>query len=168
MKSPFLWLLLTVAVPAVATTGDEENGGKDREKWDVENPPGPAYEIDIDAEEGTWMSIDVSPDGRELVFDLLGDIYRMPIGGGEATSIARGMAWDMQPRFSPDGKQIAFISDRDGADNLWLMDLDGDRPIQVSKEDFRLVHNPVWEPGGSYIAVRKHFTKRRSLGAGEI
>ncbi len=168
MNSPFLWLLLTVAMPAAATTADEDNGGKDREKWDVENPPGPAYEIDIDVEEGTWMSIDVSPDGRELVFDLLGDIYRMPIGGGEATSLARGMAWDMQPRFSPDGKQIAFISDRDGADNLWLMDLDGDRPIQVSKEDFRLVHNPVWEPGGSFIAVRKHFTKRRSLGAGEI
>jgi imidazolonepropionase-like amidohydrolase/Tol biopolymer transport system component len=136
--------------------------------WDVSDPPGPSSSIDISTREGTWMSVDVSPDGNTIVFDLLGDIYAVPAAGGRAKALSSGMEWDMQPRFSPDGRHIAFISDRDGADNLWIMRADGSDPVQVSKEDFRLVHNPAWSPDGRFIAVRKHFTKRRSLGAGEI
>src|SRR5438309_1028196 len=56
-------------------------------------------------DEGTWMSVDVSPDGRTLVFDLLGDLYTMPITGGQAARITSGQAFDAMPRFSPDGKQ---------------------------------------------------------------
>src|SRR3972149_3575557 len=52
-------------------------------------------------DEGTWMSVDVSPDGRTIVFDLLGDLYTLPITGGQATRITDGMAFDAQPRFSP-------------------------------------------------------------------
>ena len=74
------------------------------------------------------MSLDVSPDGNEIVFDLLGDIYSLPIAGGEARALTSGVAWDMQPRYSPDGKRIAFTSDRAGGDNIWVMNRDGSNP----------------------------------------
>ena len=74
---------------------------KKEEKWDVSKPPFPLSSIPIDVDEGTWMSVDVSPDGKEIVFDLLGDLYTIPIGGGEAKTLTSGMAWDEQPRYSP-------------------------------------------------------------------
>ena len=110
----------------------------------------------------------ISPDGKEIVFDLLGDIYTMPAAGGEAKAISSGVAWDMQPRFSPDGQWIAFTSDRAGGDNIWIMKRDGSEPKQVSKESFRLVNSPAWSPDGEWIAGHKHFTAERSLGSGEI
>ena len=114
------------------------------------------------------MSLDISPDGSDIIFDLLGDIYRIPITGGEAEALTEGVPWDIQPRYSPDGRYIALTSDRGGGDNIWIMDRDGSNPRQVTKEDFRLLNSPVWTPDGRYIAARKHFTSRRSLGAGEI
>ena len=136
--------------------------------WDVEQSLGPSTQLSFETDEGTWMNLDVSDDGRTLVFDLLGDLYTMPIAGGLATRISSGQAFDMQPRFSPDGSSIAFISDRDGNFNLWLMDPDGANPRQVSKEDNREVNSPAWAPDGQYIYVRKHFVDERSLGAGEV
>ena len=146
----------------------ESESSKEDEKWDVMNPPGDKREIDINVTEGTWMSLDVSPDGKTIAFDLLGDIYTMPVTGGKATNIAGGMAWEMQPRFSPDGSRIAFTSDRAGGDNIWTMDVDGENKEQVTKETFRLLNNPTWSPDGQFIAARKHFTTSRSLGVGEI
>ncbi len=137
-------------------------------KWDVDNPPGPSTEAKIETDEGTWMSVDVSPDGKEIVFDLLGDLYTMPITGGDAKSLTSGMAWDEQPRYSPDGKRLAFTSDRGGGDNIWVMNRDGSTPKAVTSEKFRLLNSPAWEPGSDYIAARKHFTSTRSAGAGEI
>jgi Tol biopolymer transport system component len=78
------------------------------------------------------------------------------------------IAWQMQPRFSPDGKYIAFTSDEDGGDNLWIMNADGSNPKAVSSESFRLLNSPAWSPDGNYIVGRKHFTSGRSLGAGEV
>src|SRR6267142_5665436 len=83
------------------------------QKWNVENPPGPSKKITINTDEGTWMDLDVSPDGQNIVFDLLGDIYTIPIKGGKATLLAGGKAWEVQPRYSPDGKLISYTSDRD-------------------------------------------------------
>ena len=82
-------------------------------------------QVPIDVDEGSWMNVDVSPDGRTIAFDLLGDIYTMPIAGGTPTRIAEGLAYEQQPRFSPDGRRIAFISDRGGGDNIWIMNADG-------------------------------------------
>ena len=93
--------------------------------------------------EGTWMSLDVSPDGKTIAFDLLGDIYTLPASGGKATAIASGMAWEFQPRFSPDGSRLAFTSDRGGGDNIWTMAVDGSDMEQVSDESFRLLNNPT-------------------------
>ena len=137
-------------------------------KWDVNNPPGESYQANIDVNEGTWMNLTISPDGKTLAFDLLGDIYTLPITGGEATAVTHSIAWEMQPQFSPDGKQIAFTSDAGGGDNIWVMDKDGTNQRQITKESFRLLNSPSWSPDGQYIAARKHFTSRRSLGAGEI
>ena len=114
------------------------------------------------------MNVDVSPDGKEIVFDLLGDIYLLPATGGEAKCLRGGAAFEVQPRFSPDGKRISFTSDRDGGDNIWIMDRDGSNLKQVTKEDFRLCNNAVWTPDGNYIVAKKHFTSTRSLGAGEM
>ncbi|HYC68229.1 amidohydrolase family protein [Brevundimonas sp.] len=170
--------LLALACPAAAQTSQPAPletqeiaaapAAPEEPKWDVQNPPGPSHDIPIDVTRGTWMSLDVSPDGQTLVFDMLGDIYVMPISGGEARAIASGVAWDMQPKWSPDGRQIAFTSDRAGGDNLWVMDADGSNPIQISKESFRLLNQPEWTPDGQFIVGRKHFTSSRSLGAGEL
>lgn len=92
-----LRILLIAALPLVSQTVPEK---KEAAKWDVNNPPGPTEEVPIRTSSGTWMSVDVSPQGDEIVFDLLGDIYVMPFSGGKAKAIASGMAWDMQPRYS--------------------------------------------------------------------
>ena len=165
------WAQTATPPPEPAITPAALPGAEDEAEtpgWDVQNPPGPAHDAAIDVTEGTWMALDVSPDGREIVFDLLGDIYVMPIGGGEARAIASGVAWDMQPKYSPDGTKIAFTSDRDGGDNIWVMNRDGSNPTQVSDESFRLLNSPDWSPDGEFIVARKHFTSSRSLGAGEM
>ena len=141
---------------------------KEDKKWDVNNPPGPQYDVPIDVTEGTWLSLDVSPDGNEIAFDLLGDIYTIPMSGGDAKALTTGIAWDMQPRYSPNGKWIAFTSDRAGGDNIWIMNRDGSKPQQVTKETFRLTNEPYWSPDSEYLVARKHFTAERSLGAGEV
>lgn len=137
-------------------------------KWDVTAVQVPADTLEYDVTEGTWITCDVSPDGKEIVFDILGDICKIPITGGEATLLTGGLAYDIQPRFSPDGKHIAFTSDRAGGDNIWIMDADGSSPVQITKEDFRLLNNPCWHPSGEYVVAKKHFTSERSLGAGEM
>lgn len=141
---------------------------KEDKKWDVNHPPGESYLANIDVSTGTWMNVDVSPDGQTILFDLLGDLYTMPIKGGEATALTHSIAWEMQAKFSPNGKQIAFTSDQAGGDNIWIMDIDGTNQKQVTKESFRLLNSPTWSPDGQYIAAKKHFTSQRSIGAGEI
>lgn len=156
--------------PDEASGKDDKADGKDKdEAWDVSAPPGPRSTIKLDVDEGTWLSLDVSPDGATIVFDLLGDLYTMPMTGGEAKSLTSGMPWDMQPRFSPDGKWVAFTSDRGGGDNIWVTPSDGNGEAKpVTEESFRLLNSPNWSPDGQYIVARKHFTGQRSLGSGEM
>jgi imidazolonepropionase-like amidohydrolase/Tol biopolymer transport system component len=137
-------------------------------RWDVNAPPFPFREVTIDAREGTWMSLAVSPDGREIAFDFLGDIYVIPVEGGDARALTEGVAWNMQPTYSPDGRWIAFTSDRGAGDNIWVMARDGSGAQQVTRESFRLLNGPAWAPDSEYIVARKHFTSARSLGAGEM
>jgi imidazolonepropionase-like amidohydrolase/Tol biopolymer transport system component len=141
---------------------------QEKKKWDVTDPGGPHKDVSFTVTEGTWMNLDVSPDGKEIVFDLLGDIYSMPASGGTARPLRTGLAFEVQPRFSPDGTKIMFTSDAGGGDNIWIMNRDGSNARQVTKETFRLLNNASWTPDGQYLVARKHFTSGRSLGAGEI
>jgi Tol biopolymer transport system component len=120
-------------------------------------PLAPARTVSFTTSTGSWMSLDVSPDGQTIVFDLLGDIYTLPVTGGKATRITSGLAYDAQPRFSPDGKRIAFVSDRSGGNNVWLMARDGSDTVQLtrSSDDEDEYVSPEWTPDGEYIIVSK-------------
>ncbi len=157
-------LVLTIGLLSFNLSGQKD---KDKE-WDVANPPGEFKEVEFTTNEGTWMNLDVSPDGRTIVFDLLGDIYTMPMSGGKAKLLQGGLPYEVQPRFSPDGKKICFTSDRAGGDNIWVMNSDGSDAKQITKESFRLLNNPIWSADGEYLIARKHFSSTRSLGAGEM
>jgi len=167
LKVLSLFLIITNFNTAFAQDKDE----KKDEKWDVSAPYPEDWEfqtLNLDTDEGTWMNLDVSPDGKTIVFDLLGDIYKMPISGGKATVLRSGIPYEVQPRFSPDGSKISFTSDAGGGDNIWVMDADGKNPEQITEEKFRLLNNAVWTPDGNSFIARKHFTSGRSLGAGEM
>ncbi|MGI2261319.1 amidohydrolase family protein [Shewanella sp. GXUN23E] len=141
----------------------------DNNDWQVNAPANaPLEQVKISVNEGTWMNLSMSPDGKYILFDLLGDIYRIPAKGGKAEVLAKGIAWQMQPVYSPDGKYIAFTSDEDGGDNIWIMEADGSNPRAITSETFRLLNSPAWSPDSQYLVARKHFTASRSLGAGEV
>ncbi|MGH7483541.1 MAG: amidohydrolase family protein [Longimicrobiales bacterium] len=111
------------------------------------------------ATEGTWISLDVSPDGRTIVFDFLGDLYTLPIVGGQTIRLTDGLAFDGQPRFSPDGSRIVFTSDRSGGENLWIMALDGSDTTQVTEGKNGRYQSPEWTPDGEYIVASKTFLR---------
>ena len=163
-------LLLSAAILPTSAFAQAKAAADDKApKWDVAAPPGlTVRQINIDTDEGSWMNLDVSPDGKTIAFDLLGDIYTIPVTGGTPTRISEGLPFETQPRFSPDGNRIAFTSDRGGGDNIWIMNRDGSDKRQLSKEDFRLLNQPSWSPDGRFIAAKKHFTTGRSLGTGEV
>ena len=105
--------------------------------------------------EGTWTSLDVSPDGKTIVFDMMGDLYTLPIGGGKATQVTKGIAMDTHPRYSPDGRKILFTSDRSGSENLWWIDLEKKDTFQVTKERDQNFPSAAWTPDGDYIVYSK-------------
>ena len=118
-------------------------------------PLKPEREVKFTASEGTWMSVDVSPDGKTIAFDLMGDIYTLPMEGGKATPLTTGIAYETHPRYSPDGKKILFTSDRAGNDNLWYIDMEKKDTVQVTKDKNGDVPGAFWTPDGEYIVVAK-------------
>jgi Tol biopolymer transport system component/imidazolonepropionase-like amidohydrolase len=153
-----------LAVPSSPISAQQASS----DKWDVNKSLGFDRTLDLTTSEGTWMSVDVSPDGRWIAFDILGDIYKVAIQGGTAERLTSGAAWDHLPRWSPSGNAIAFVSDRDGADNIWAIAPNGANARAITKEKETLPTNPNWSPDGDYIVVKRHVTDTRSLGGGEI
>ncbi len=160
-------LLATLFIACQAFAQQKEDKPKN---WDVNN----LHEnwlyntFQLNTDEGTWMNLDVSPDGKTIVFDLLGNIYKMPISGGTTTVLRSGLAYEVQPRFSPNGKYISFTSDAEGGNNIWVMTADGKDAKSITKEKYRLLNNAVWSPDGKSVVARKHYTSTRSVGAGEM
>ncbi len=142
--------------PALAAQQDTSKAPKPDSSARPEGLPlVPTRNVKFTTNEGTWMSVDVSPNGKTIVFDLVGDLYTLPIGGGAATRITSGTAFDGNPAWSPDGKTIAFLSDRSGADNIWLVDADGSHPRALTKGDNTQYLSPRWMPDGKYVVVAK-------------
>ncbi|MCB9639519.1 MAG: PD40 domain-containing protein [Myxococcales bacterium] len=131
-------------------------------------PPLPSSTIRFQTREGTWMNLDLSPDGKTILFHLLGDLYTVPVTGGKATRLTQGPAFDVQARFSRDGKTILFTSDRSGCDNTWLMDRDGKNPRALTKHKYMTANSPVFSPDGQYIVNRRRITDRSSIGTVEL
>ena len=126
-----------------------------KDKKEEPLPLKPARKIDFTTDQGTWLSLDVSPDGQTIIFDLVGDLYTVPITGGEAKKLTSGMAFSGQPHYSPDGKKIAFISDRGGAENVWIADADGANPKQLSQDEQSEFASPTWTSDGNYVIAAR-------------
>lgn len=111
--------------------------------------------LSFTTDEASWISLDVSPDATTIVFDILGDLYTIPVAGGTAARITSGTGWDQQPRYSPDGKQIAFVSDRNGSKNLWIANADGTKPRILTKSDRINFASPIWSADGKYVIAAR-------------
>src|SRR5262245_56260565 len=151
MRSAFL---LLVGSLAVAQTPQSRPDSASRKPL----PLAAGRKINVSTTKGSWISLDVSPDGKTIVFDLLGDLYTVPIEGGKATPLTTGMAMDNQPRFSPDGKRVAYISDRSGSDNVWIISLDKKDTTQLTKSPSTgntLYISPEWTPDGKYVVASR-------------
>ena len=130
---------------------------KDTTKWSTYKglPLKPQRNIRFTTNEASWTSLDVSPDGKTIVFDLMGDLYTLPITGGQAAQLTKGIAFDTHPRYSPDGKKILFTSDRSGSENLWWIDLEKKDTLQVTKDRDQNFPSAAWTPDGNYIVYSK-------------
>ena len=142
----------SLALPLAAQRGG--GGGGDSTRATL--PLTPTKPLKFSTDEGTWMSLDVSPDGKTIAFDILGDLYTIPVTGGAAKRLTSGQQFDGQPHFSPDGKTIVFTSDKTGSDALWLMNADGTNPRAITREEQRNFISPTWSPDGKYIVVSKN------------
>lgn len=158
-----LWVVLSLlAAPAgtlPAWGAEKDTPSREKEEAAKKKEEGlplkPTRKVEFTTDEATWLSLDVSPDGRTILFELLGHLYALPIEGGEAKRITSGMPFDSQPRYSPDGKTIAFVSDRDGADNVWIARPAGSDPKQLSKDAHSQFASPAWTPDGQYVIVSR-------------
>ena len=169
-------LIAGLSAQTAATPSDDnttvdtlaETSKYDIENWQVTQPPFKLNEVAISTNETTWSSLDVSPNGKFMIFDMLGDLYKVDIKGGNATPLIQDFAWNIHPAISPDGKQVAFVSDRDGLSNVWIMDIDGTHLKQITREKKNIIHAPKWSPDGEYLVVTKGTMSSRSIPAGEI
>jgi imidazolonepropionase-like amidohydrolase/Tol biopolymer transport system component len=146
--------LILPAQAAVQEQKDEATAKKDEKTQDL--PLEGARTVEFTTDEASWISLDVSPDGKTILFELLGDLYTLPIGGGDAKRITSGLEFDSQPRYSPDGSKIVFLSDRSGVENIWIANADGSDANALTKEKIEEVFiSPEWTPDGRYIIVSK-------------
>lgn len=167
LLSVLLTLSLLMSVNTAFSAAKKAEEKKDvAEK--INEPRADARKISFQASEATWASVDLSPDGKTLVFDLLGDIYSIPVGGGQATALSSGPAYDDHPRFSPDGKTIAFTSDRSGLDNVWLMDADGKNPRALTEGKDFFIRSAAWTADGKYLIARKEDAKHAHIPPVEL
>lgn len=144
MMKQLIFILLGLATILPASAQKKEDKGLPLEASRV---------VTISTDQGTWLSLDVHPDGSKIIFDLLGDLYELPIHGGKANRITEGLAFDSQPKYSPDGKSILFLSDRSGGNNIWIINREKEDTLQITKGNNSKMQSADWSPDGNYIAV---------------
>lgn len=140
----------------------------DNSDWDVNEARGDSFQIRFTVDQGTWMDLDVAPDGRTVVFNHLGDLFTVPVTGGKASRLTSGLAWDYQPRYSPDGTEILFTSDRGGGNNLWTMHADGTELEELTDTGEKDTNCGAWSPDGDWIASKRRLTDASSIGTTEL
>lgn len=150
-------LFITLLFFSFIASSQESNEKKSdsTKKATKELPLEPERKVSFKTNQGTWLSLDVHPDGKTIIFDMMGDLYTIPITGGKATQITNGMPYDVHPRYSPDGKSIVYISDKSGSDNLWTMDLESKEEKQLTKDKNQKHFSADWTPDGDYIVSTK-------------
>ena len=134
---------------------DKDKDEKKKTKENKNLPIKPDRFFELSTNTGSWMSLDVSPDGQTIVFDLLGDIYSIPITGGKAKRITKGMQFDSHPKFSPDGKSLAYVSDKSGGNNIWIRDLETNDSTQITKDKDNSTAFADWTKDGDYLIITK-------------
>ena len=154
LLSSLLAAFAVAAFPATASAQTPADSTR-RASPNGDLPLVPTRPLKFTTDEGTWLSLDLSADGRTIVFDLLGDIYTIPATGGAATRITSGTPFDGQPRFSPDGKSIVFVSDRTGSENLYVIDPDGRNLRALTRGANQSFISPDWTPDGEYVVVSR-------------
>ncbi|NNF14219.1 MAG: amidohydrolase family protein [Gemmatimonadetes bacterium] len=161
------WSLAFLAALALATTGvsaqDTDDVDPETKRLMEGLPLQPTRTLQGTFTEGSWISLDVSPDGETIVFDFLGDLYLMPFSGGRAEPLTQGMAFDGQPRFSPDGETVVFVSDRSGGDAVWTISVDGSDTTRITRGENSAYQSPEWTLDGEYIVAT-----RQSPGQGKL
>ncbi|MGB1656416.1 MAG: amidohydrolase family protein, partial [Longimicrobiales bacterium] len=165
-----VWLRVAVCVGLLSVGSVAPGQAQDQDEVDEATellreglPLTPERTLSGSFTEGSWISLDVSPDGQTIVFDLLGDLYTMPFSGGQATALTQGMAFDGQPRFSPDGQSVVFVSDRSGGDAVWTISLDKADTTRITRGERSAFQSPEWTPDGDYIVAT-----RQSPGQGKL
>lgn len=168
MTARRLLFLVLLPLPALANDVAIDRTGN----WDVSGPLGPAQRtLSMTTDEGTWMNLDVHPDGEAIIFDLLSDLYLLPIAGGNAIRLTAGAAYDFQPRFSPDGSEVLFTSDRGGIFSIWTASFDGSALAEFSNLNEGAGNTWVganWTPDGDWIMAKKRITDISSIGVAEL
>ncbi|HEU4689520.1 MAG TPA: hypothetical protein VFS23_14200, partial [Vicinamibacterales bacterium] len=155
MKHLLIACLLAFGAPVFLAQEPQNEPAAGREKEKKDLPLETERTIEFETTEGSWISLDVAPNGRDIVFELLGDLYTLPMAGGEARRIMSGVMFDSQPRYSPDGSKIVFLSDRSGDENVWIADGDGTNARPLTKGKNTRYWSPEWTPDGKYIIVSR-------------
>lgn len=161
MKTTFSILALSLIFQISFAQDPPKNDAKKEPEVKAEETNGlklpikPTKKIEFTTDEGTWMALDVSPDGSTIVFELLGDLYTVPMTGGEAKLLVGDASYDGMPKFSPDGKKVLFVSDRSGSDNLWTVGIDGKGYKAITQGRNTSYLSPFWAKDGNTVFASK-------------
>src|SRR5699024_2005530 len=97
--------------------------------------------IEFTTDRFTLPNLHVTPNGKSIIFDVLGDIYQVPIEGGKAEVLLQDNNWKRAGKLSPDGKTLAYVSDESGVFQVWTIDLETQEKRVYSIKEY--IHYPL-------------------------